>query len=516
MRSFHYKLRYNRGLPTSNSTLMLKQTHTLPLILISLSFLIRILCIGSTDLLVEETYYWNYAAHLDIGYLDHPPMVAVLIKVFTTLLGVNEFGVRFASIFCGIISAFFMFQLAQLIKRGSGLYAVLLFSILPFFFIHSLVITPDTPLMVCWSAALYYLYRALILNKAYSWYMAGVWLGLGLLSKYSIVLLGSATLFYVILTPDARHWLLRKEPFFCALIALLLFTPVIYWNASHDWASFVFQTSRRLKAVNTFSCHELLGLLVVFLTPMGVLGFFALFRHQTRTKVPLIDAPTQRFIEVFTLIPLSVFLIFSLTHAIKFNWIGPCLLALIPWLAAQLQDASRSLKRNWVITAVSLLVIYSALLGCIITGQPKTVNRWLFIKYINWEDLTQQIQGVAHNLEQQTQTHPLLMALDTYNIASELSFYQAKGLAQNNITNAYTIIGSDFFGRNSLMYAYWAERKPTSGKWCVLISEHLSDFTTPEVIKRMRAISAPTKIWAHSQGLRTPVKEYYYQIGKTA
>lgn len=495
---------------------MLKQTPILALIFIGLSLLIRILCIGSTDLLVEETYYWNYAAHLDIGYLDHPPMVGVLIKVFTTLLGVNEFGVRFASIFCGIISAFFMFQLAQLIKRGSGLYAVLLFSILPFFFIHSLVITPDTPLIVCWSAALYYLYRALVLNKAYSWYIAGVWLGLGLLSKYSIVLLGSATLFYVIITPDARHWLLRKEPYLCALIALLLFTPVIYWNATHHWASFVFQTSRRLKAVNVFSCHELLGLLVVFLTPMGVLGFVALFQNKATTKAPLVDALTQRFIQVFTIVPLSVFFIFSLTHAIKFNWIGPCLLALIPWLAAELTDASRSLKRNWMITSVSVLVIYSALLGCIITGQPDTLNRWIFTKYIDWEDLSQQIESIAQRLEQQTKTHPVLMALDTYNIASELSFYQAKWLAQNKITNAYTIIGSDFFGRNSLMYAYWSQRNPVSGKWSVLISEHLTDFTTPEVMKRMRAVSVPTKIWAHSQGLGTPVKPYYYQIGQTA
>lgn len=58
-------------------------------------------------LLVEEAYYWNYAQHLDWGYLDHPPMVAVLIKACTFLFGTNEFGVRSASLFCWFISAFF-------------------------------------------------------------------------------------------------------------------------------------------------------------------------------------------------------------------------------------------------------------------------------------------------------------------------------------------------------------------------------------------------------------------------
>jgi dolichol-phosphate mannosyltransferase len=46
------------------------------------------------ELLPEEAYYWNYSRHLDIGYLDHPPMVAWLIRLGTMVFGQNEFGVR--------------------------------------------------------------------------------------------------------------------------------------------------------------------------------------------------------------------------------------------------------------------------------------------------------------------------------------------------------------------------------------------------------------------------------------
>ena len=164
-------------------------TYRRVFILVAISFLIKLLCIGTNNLLVEEAYYWNYAAHLDIGYLDHPPMVAVLIKLSTLLFGLNEFGVRMPSILCWIITAFFSMKLTELIKPQATPYALFLLAILPFFFLHSLVITPDIPLIACWSGALYFLYRALVLHQATAWYAAGVWLGLGLLSKYSIVLL---------------------------------------------------------------------------------------------------------------------------------------------------------------------------------------------------------------------------------------------------------------------------------------------------------------------------------------
>ena len=37
------------------------------------AFALRLLYLGSVELLPEECYYWNYSRHLDIGYLDHPP-----------------------------------------------------------------------------------------------------------------------------------------------------------------------------------------------------------------------------------------------------------------------------------------------------------------------------------------------------------------------------------------------------------------------------------------------------------
>ena len=494
---------------------MLTSTHKRGIeysfIIIAVTLLVKLLCIGSNDLLVEEAYYWNYSAHLDIGYLDHPPMVALLIKIFTTIFGTNEFGVRVASIVCWVGTALFSFKLTESIKLGAGRFAVMLVAILPFFFLHSLVITPDIPLMVCWSAALYYLYQALVQDKSTAWYIAGIWLGLGMLSKYTIVLLGPATLVYLIIVPQARTWFLRKEPYLCLLITAMLFTPVIYWNATHEWASFAFQGTRRLEDTSSFAFHQLLGLFVVFLTPLGVLGFLEIFCKSTPEKT-LVDVKTQRFLQLFTLVPLAVFSVFSFSHEIKFNWIGPSLLAIMPWLAVLIDTAKPALRKGWIITAIVLLALYCGMLFCIISGMPANINKQLFSKYIAWSDLTRQIQAVAVDVETKTHSTPLIVPMDLYNIGSELAFYQAKFLAQGHISKAYKIIGVDLFGHESLMYRYWSKGENVSDKVLILVDEHPESFAAPEVTTRVTALSEPKALWSHSQGRGGDIRKYYYQV----
>ena len=468
-----------------------------------ISLVMRLLMIGNHDLLVEEAYYWNYATHLDFGYLDHPPMVALLIKLSTLCFGTNEFGVRFPSIVCWSLTALFSYKLTQKINPHAGLYAVMLLAILPFFFLHSLVMTPDLPLIVCWSASLYYLYKALVLSEPKAWIIAGVWLGLGLLSKYSIVLLGPATLIYLIVIPNARQWFTRSPPYVCLLITALLFTPVIYWNATHGWASFIFQSTRRLQENATFGFHELLGLFILFLTPLGLLGFIQLFKKQTHLTLN-----TSYFLRIFSLTPLIVFSLFSLRHPIKFNWIGPSLLAITPWLAVLIQKANKKLFNAWLVTAVTLLIIYLGFFICVGLGLPERVNRTILPKYISWENLTEQFNAIATK----TGGNPVFVALDRYNIASELSFYQTKLFKTSIINQRFDVFGSDVFGGESLMFRYWRKDNFPLQKTLILISNNLNDFNNPVIGQETTARSKPQMIWAKSQGMGENLTPYYYEI----
>lgn len=136
--------------------------------------LLRFVFLGTLNLMPEEAYYWNYAQHLDIGYLDHPPMVAWMIWLGTKLAGNTEFAVRVGASLSWLVAAFFCFQLTRnLYGKTAAFVAVMMFCTLPFFFATGLLMTPDAPLTAAWAGALYFLERALIGERREAWLGVG-------------------------------------------------------------------------------------------------------------------------------------------------------------------------------------------------------------------------------------------------------------------------------------------------------------------------------------------------------
>jgi dolichol-phosphate mannosyltransferase len=218
--------------------------RVLVLFILGYLFLLRLFFLGTQDLLPEEAYYWNFAQHLDIGYLDHPPMVAWIIWLSTSLLGHKEIVIRLGSLFSWLITAFFCFRMTHnLFDKSTAFRALLLIAVLPFFFGVGFVMTPDAPLVACWAGTLYFLERALIGERRSAWWGVGICAGLGMLSKYTISLLGPAALIFMLIDRQSRRWLLKREPYTAAILALLLFSPVIWWNAEHQF--FPAQTHRQ-------------------------------------------------------------------------------------------------------------------------------------------------------------------------------------------------------------------------------------------------------------------------------
>ena len=261
--------------------------------LIVYACVLRLVYAGSIEMMPEETYYWNYSRHLSIGYLDHPPMVAWLIRVATAVFGQTEFGVRAGALLCGTITSIFIYKLTRnLFGAATALAALLLVQALPFFFLSGLLMTPDAPLAAAWAASLYFLERALIGSQSRAWWFAGICLGLGMISKYSVALLGPVAAVFMAWDPLARRWWLRSAPYVGALLALAIFSPVIIWNAQHEWASFAFQTSRRLAETPQFALHKLIGSIIVLITPTGLLAVIAATLGRPATQTP--DAARRR------------------------------------------------------------------------------------------------------------------------------------------------------------------------------------------------------------------------------
>jgi dolichol-phosphate mannosyltransferase len=458
------------------------RTRALLIGLIIYAITLRLLFVGSVELLPEETYYWNYSRHLDIGYLDHPPLVAWLIRLGTAVFGQSPFGIRCGALFCGVITSVYTYRLTRnLFGESSALAALVLAQVLPYFFLSGLLMTPDTGLTAAWAASLYYLERALVAGRPSAWWGAGIALGLGVISKYSIGLLGPVVAAFMLWDAQARRWWLRFEPYAAALIALAIFSPVILWNAEHEWASFAFQTSRRLAEAPRFALHKLLASALVLITPTGVLAIIlALCAARPTVADGNGDARRQWcFLAAAVLIPLAVFALFSLRHEVKLDWTGAPWTAALPLMAAGMAAAGPSLKgmRAWVRAAwpptlVTLLLIYGAGLQYLMLGLPGLgYSKHIELIPVGWRDLSHRVLDAAARVRAETGSEPLIVGMDRYAIASELAYYGA----------GRTTSSSHLFGGVGLMYERWTPAQLQEGRNLLLVAWDPNDLTGYEV-----------------------------------
>ncbi|MBZ4421006.1 glycosyltransferase family 39 protein [Myxococcus sp. RHSTA-1-4] len=175
-----------------------------------------------TDVYFDTAYYWQWARHLDWGYYDHPPMVAWLIAAL---------GPRGTSLLCGAGTVAAVWGLARDVygSREAAWRAAALWSAVPASMVAGVWATPDSPLLLFWTLALWALWRE-------RWVWAGLACGLALLSKYPAVLLG-----LIFLLAAARARRLPRGAWLTAVLAALCFVPVVLWNARHEWVGFLFQ-----------------------------------------------------------------------------------------------------------------------------------------------------------------------------------------------------------------------------------------------------------------------------------
>jgi dolichol-phosphate mannosyltransferase len=491
------------------------QWRALAVGVVGYAFLLRLIYCAQVELIPEETYYWNYARHLDIGYLDHPPMVAWLISFGTALFGDTEFGVRFGALCCGAAAAFFVFRLARnLFGEPSALLALAMAQTLPFFFLSGVLMTPDAPLTAAWAASLYFLERALLGGRPPAWMWAGLSMGIGLLSKYTIGLLGVAAFAFLLLDPESRRWFRRWEPYAALLIAIAVFAPVIVWNAQHDWASFVFQTSRRLAEQPRFSLHKLIGGALVLLTPTGLAAVaVVLVGGRPGAIVGSGVARGWRLLQVAVLVPVSVFVFFSLRHEVKLDWTGAPWAAALPLMALGAAEANgaapavrRWLRAAWPPTMIVMLMIYSAGLYYLVLGIPGVgYTQHTELVPVEWRDFGVQIDGIADALRAKYRDRFLVVGMDRYAIASELAFYshdRSRSVAETSSGHLFDDVG--------LMYERWFPVSQQLGRTLLLVAWDPDQLAAAHLEKHVDRLE-PVQEGVLARDGRV-VRRYFYRV----
>ena len=204
----------------------------------------RLYVAGHSGLAFDEGYYTFWSERLATGYLDHPPAVAALIAAGRALVGNDELGVRLMAVACGLGTSAAIWRIGMLLlDRSAAILAVLLYNLMPAVAL-GFVMTPDPPSILCWAAVLWAVAEFMASGRAVWWLVAGVLAGLGLWSKYTDAFLAPGLLLFLLTARQRWSWLKLWQVWAAPVLALLVFAPVIAWNAQRDWASFTFQGRR--------------------------------------------------------------------------------------------------------------------------------------------------------------------------------------------------------------------------------------------------------------------------------
>ncbi len=283
----------------------------------------RMVYAGMMELRTDEAYYWTWSKESALSFLDHPPGIAWLIRFGTAIFGDTNLGVRFGGIVAMLAT---QLLLADIVRRVTHDFRAIVFAVLMpeaalYYGLLMAKVAPDTAMIPFAVAMLWALVRLAEGNNPRWWLAAGLFAGLALLSKFTAIMLLPAVAVFVLVPDWRRRWLLSPYPWLAALIAAVVFLPVLVWNAQHDWASFRFQFVRAV-ATHAWSWRtvgEFIGLqfgLVGFvLLPVVLSGVTLTAWRGYRTREPV-----AILLSTAVLVPFLYFFWKSLTLRVGDTW----------------------------------------------------------------------------------------------------------------------------------------------------------------------------------------------------
>jgi 4-amino-4-deoxy-L-arabinose transferase-like glycosyltransferase len=395
-------------------------------ILLGLGFVLHAAVGALHGLSVDEAHYLLYALHPALSYFDHPPMVGWVQWPLVAL----DLPVAVLRMLPGLIwlaSGWLVLQLAQQLSRGSavpadqaGLAAVSVFLLAPIFTVLGIGLLPDSLLMLLSLAILHQtlrLLQPLPQSRPREWLLLGLLLGLAGLSKYTAILAALAVALCLLLT---HGWRVLRQPWLWAatLLALLLVTPVLVWNAQHQWLSLAYQAQHG--AGDGWQLRQLLVFALLQLLAYGPLLLWAAPGwRQTRPGA-------KRLSLLFFAVPFGVLAWLSAGGSSLPHWTAPAWATLTPLAGIGLARAFRE-GRHWLmVTAASLQAVALALLlTAMATGLPPWAERTAddappanpFADLHGWDHAATRARALAQAQRLDT------LAVQHWTLASRIAWY---------------------------------------------------------------------------------------------
>ncbi len=254
---------------------------------------------GTLGFHTDELYYLACGRHPALGYVDFPPLVPLLARLETGLLGVSPWSLRLLPSLLGgflvALSAAYVRQLGGSL-RFQGL-ALLTAIAAPYLLGSNWVFQTVTFDQVTWMVALYWFLRLVTDRRPKYWIYLGITLGIGLEVKYTIVALIAGIAMAVLLTPSLRMSLRTKFPWMAAAIALAIWAPNLAWQVIEGFPTLTYIANHRGGGGGPVTYLIEFTVYFFFLLPLWLAGMISLFR-----------SPLLRPIGIACAVPLLLFL----------------------------------------------------------------------------------------------------------------------------------------------------------------------------------------------------------------
>ena len=280
-----------------------------------------------------------------------------------------------------------------------------------------------------------------------------------MLSKYTAAFLGACLLLYLLSTPKDRSWLKTPWPYLGALVALAVFSPVLVWNATHDWASFRFQSVGRLQESRSSSpalsalLYVLLqiGAVVPLTAPVAVAALVDAFRSRT---------PNGRFLLCLSLPLLGFFFCVGVSRSTHAFWPLPAWIALSilmgDYLARGVGRIPAFYRRAWPVLA-GILVAAS---GVALLHAARPLPGIPPVRSLRgWEEISARASSIRSGLPAGSFT---LGVGRRYLCASQLAFH---------LRAPAEVHSKNLLDEEGLQFTYWDSPEALRGRDAVIVAE---------------------------------------------
>lgn len=398
---------------------MLRKLPKLLLILLGGLLVLNLLQAYFTELIYDEAYYWHYAQNMAWGYFDHPPMVALLVKISSFFFD-GELGVRFMSCILSIGTLVILWLLVDNPKKKNYVFPFFVFAFsLTLINAYGFFTLPDTPL-VFFTCAFLLVYKYFIKSPTYGISMAlGIIIAALMYSKYHAFLV----VFFVILSNIKL--VTSKYAWVAVGIALVCYTPHFIWLYEHDFVSIKYHLYERPNGAYQFEKYTL----GFFVNLIAILGFTFPWVYKALYKTKGTDLFTKALLYL-TYGFIIFFFVSSFNRRIQTQWVIiisiPLFLIAYSYML-QNENAKKWIYRTAILNAFILIILRIGL-----------IYKPFFPKYYE----THGNKLWTNNIESQIEDMPVVFE-NSYRNTPMYSFYTGKSsFSLNNIyyrQNQYTI-----------------------------------------------------------------------------